>query len=1021
MLFADMVDSTGLGEHLDPETLRSVMNRYFEVMRATVESHGGTVEKFIGDAVMAVFGIPAVHEDDALRAVRAAVDLQRATATLSNDFEARLGRTLQIRIGINTGEVIAGASLDNATGVVGDPINSAARLEKLARPGGIVVGAATHRLVQRATTATPLGAVDLPGKSEALAAFAIENVNAGEDSRHEDTPLVGRVRELESLERTFERVVEDRSCSLFTLLGAAGVGKSRLAREFLKRIEGGALVLTGRCLPYGDGITFWPVSEAVFEAAAITDRDSQEDALGKILDLLGDYEDAKAITNLVGEVLGLGQRTAGQEEIFWALRLFFETIASRGPLVVVFDDIHWAEETFLDLLDHLVDWTTDAPLYVLCLARQELLESRPTWGGGKVNATTMLVDALREEEARDLFAQLLGSDIGAVSDQLQPVLEASGGNPLFLEETIAMLVEDGVLKLENGRWSATKDIAGISIPPTIQGLLAARLEQLSGAERGAIEVAAVTGKVFSAQSVAQLLSDAGGAKQLLPSLERRGLIRRDMSSDFAGEEMYRFRHILIRDAAYNGISKERRAGLHEQYAEWLIEVMGERVTEYEEVIGYHFEQAHLYQDELGTEPTDTRLRAAEHLGGAGHRALMRGDHPAAMSLLRRAVGLAGEDPAALMISIDLGDTLREAGDFEDACRVFRDAQELAKATGDVGGEHLARLELNDTRLHVESGLSPADMVDSIQESINTFEVLDHHLGLAYAYRALGFVHDMAGRSSESLDALRKATQHARAAGDDYRTRMYQRVLMGSIAWSPIEISELKRETETFLADARANSDLRSEARALGILATVFAHQGDPDSGRALIARQKAMYDKLGMDVLKAWSVFESCTVEFAAGDLEAAESELRAAKDTLEAREEHVVLPTVLALLADVVLAHEAWDEAADLVKRAEEMAAHDDVITHIKCRSVKAKLAIHRGAFDEATELARDAVALAAETEYLDWCANALLDLAHVLSSAGDTKGASEALRDAKKLFDRKGMTIASQRVEHELVSLKD
>ncbi|HEV3472660.1 MAG TPA: adenylate/guanylate cyclase domain-containing protein, partial [Actinomycetota bacterium] len=276
ILFADMVDSTGLGERLDPETLRNVMNLYFETVRTTIERHGGTVEKFIGDAVMAVFGIPAVHEDDALRAVRAAVDMHRAMADLSDEFESRLGHSLQIRIGINTGEVIAGASLDDATGVVGDPVNAAARLEKLARPGGIVVGADTHRLIYRSTTLTPLGEVELPGKTEPLAAFSIEDLHDAHTSeRGLDTPLVGRRRELEALERAFERVVEDRNCSLFTLLGAAGVGKSRLVREFVQRIESSARVLRGRCLPYGDGITFWPVMEAVSEAAAISDRDSQ--------------------------------------------------------------------------------------------------------------------------------------------------------------------------------------------------------------------------------------------------------------------------------------------------------------------------------------------------------------------------------------------------------------------------------------------------------------------------------------------------------------------------------------------------------------------------------------------------------------------------------------------------------------------------------------------------------------------------------------------------------------------------
>ncbi|HEV3472474.1 MAG TPA: AAA family ATPase, partial [Actinomycetota bacterium] len=886
-------------------------------------------------------------------------------------------------------------------------------------PGGIVVGADTHRLIYRSTTLTPLGEVELPGKTEALAAFSIEDLHDATGERGLDTPLVGRRRELEALERAFERVVEDRNCSLFTLLGAAGVGKSRLVREFVQRIEGRARVLRGRCLPYGDGITFWPVMEAVSEAAAISDRDSQEDALGKIMDLLGGHEDAKTITNLVGEALGLGQRTAGQEEIFWAVRLLFETLASTDPLVIVFDDIHWAEETFLDLLDHLVDWTTDAPLFVVCLARQELIENRPTWGGGKVNSTSMLIDVLRDDEAQDLFGHVLGGDVTEVRDQLGPVLEASGGNPLFLEETIAMLVEDGALKKVDGRWRATKDIAGVSIPPTIHGLLAARIEQLSAGERQAIEVASVTGKVFSAQSVGHLLEEWEDSRLLLQSLERKGLVRRDVASDFAGEEMYRFRHILIRDAAYNGIPKERRADLHESYAEWLIEVLGERVAEYDEVIGYHFEQAHLYHEELGSKPTEARHRAAEHLGSGGRRALMRGDHRAARSLLTRALALAGMDPASLQIAIDLGDTLREEGQYDAACRVLSTAQEDARRRGDVAGEKLALLELEDTRLHSEPGRSTSDLIGLIQESIQTFEDIGYDLGLAYAYRALGFVHDTAGRSSESQEAVRKAIHHAQKAGDTYRTRSYQRVLMGSVSWGPIDLGALQRETEEFLADARANADLRSEARALGILATVFALRGDVDVGRRLIAEQKAIYDKVGMEVYLAWSAFESSAVELAAGDLDGAERELRAAAEILEAKEEGVVLPTILALLADTLFEKGERDGRLALIERAETMAPEDDVLTHIKCRSVRAKLLAHESRFAEALERARSAVSLASATEYLDWHGYALQDLAMVAAAAGERAEANDALNQARDLFDRKGMKVASERVARDLISL--
>ena len=1022
VLFADMVDSTGLGEKLDPETMRNVMTLYFEVVRATIERHGGTVEKFIGDAVVAVFGIPAVHEDDAFRAVRTAIDMQRAIADLAGELEERLGRPLQIRIGIDTGEVIAGTDLDDATGVVGDPLNSAARLEKLARPGGIVVGAATHRLIQRSTTATPLGEVELRGLSEPVAAYAIEDVDTEGETRGLDTPLVGRTRELDALERTFERVVGDRSSSLFTLLGAAGVGKSRLVREFLEGVESRARVLTGRCLPYGDGITFWPVMETVFEAAEISDRDSQEDALDKILGLLGEHEDAKAITNLVGEVLGLGQRNAGQEEIFWAVRLLFETLARDDPLVVVFDDIHWAEETFLDLLDHLTEWTTDAPLLILCLARQDLLEQRPTWGGGKLNSTTMLIDALRDEEAQELFIHLLGGDVTEVNAQMAPVLEAAGGNPLFLEETIAMLVEDGTLQQIESRWTATKDIAAITIPPTIQGLLAARLEQLPTAGRAAVEAAAVTGKVFSAQSVAQLLSDDEETKRVLPSLERKGLIRRDASSDFAGEEMYRFRHILIRDAAYNGIPKERRAALHEQYADWLIEVMGERVTEYEEVIGYHFEQANRYAVELGLEGDKAAIRAAEHLSAAGRRALSRSDLRAASSLLNRALALLpAVGPGRADILIDLAEVLMEQGEYEACSRICLEAISVARDTADRRAEARGRLQLEESYIHSDPTRTAEQFGAVARQAIETFTELGDDLGLAFANRLLSYAYESLGDSARAQSALKRAVDHAAAGGDEGREIAYRRAHIQSISWGPISIAELEAQAKDFLEWTTALGDRRSRAVGLGIMATVQAANGRLEEGRRLIEEQRAIYDDMGLDKIRAWGVFDHVATELWAGDIVDAEAELLKSAQFLRLKGERAVLPTLLSFLADIRVRQGRVDEAQDLADEALGLGASDDIITIIKCRSVQALVAAAKGREEEAMHLANQAVQLAEGTDYLDWRAFAWLDLADVTERLGRRAEMEAALQTAIDLFEKKGLNARAERARARLVASRE
>ncbi|MEA2517454.1 MAG: hypothetical protein QOG16_1292, partial [Actinomycetota bacterium] len=480
VLFADLVGSTRLGEQLDPEALRGLMTTFFSRAEAAVVAHGGTVDKFIGDAVMAVFGIPQAHEDDALRCIRAAVDIQKEVAQIN---EQRSDPPIAVRIGINSGEVLAAPSSDGRTGVVGDAINAAARLEKLAPPGGIVVGEPTHRLVRGSVTSEALGSVEIKGRNEPLDAHLILAVESpSTQSRNFEAPMVGRRRELEALEREYERVAEDHICVLFTVLGPAGIGKSRLIAELTDTALQAPRVLSGRCLPYGDGITFWPITETISEAAHISDRDSQEEAMQKLLGLIEGAEDAKPIANLVAQLIGLADQTASQEETFWAVRKVFEFIASSGPLVLIFDDIHWAEPTFLDLIDHIVDLSEDAPLLVACLARPELLESRPAWAGGKLNSTTMLLEPLREAESKELFTGLLG-DTTEIDPLLPRILEVSGGNPFFLEETVSMLVEEKAIENVDGRWFAHADVDAISLPPTINALLTARLDQLPSDER----------------------------------------------------------------------------------------------------------------------------------------------------------------------------------------------------------------------------------------------------------------------------------------------------------------------------------------------------------------------------------------------------------------------------------------------------------------------------------------------------------------------------------------------------------
>ena len=447
VFFCDVSGSTALGERIDPESLRQVMARYFEMAKTILERHGGTVEKFIGDAVMAVFGVPTVHEDDALRALRAAGELRDGLAALNDELERTYGTRLELRIGVNTGEVVTGTEERIATG---DAVNVAARLEQAAPPGEVLVGEETLRLVRDSVEVEPVEPVAAKGKAEPVRAYRLLSVKAVTETRRGGAPMVGRERQRKLLEGAFANVVGERSCELFTVLGTAGVGKSRLVAEFLRSLEH-ATVARGQCLSYGEGIGYWPVTEVVMQ-------------------LRGDVSVDRA-TAALGSILGDESVAATPDEIAWAFRKLLESRAAERPLVVVFDDVHWGEPAFLDLVEHVADLSRDAPILLLCLARPELLDHRPAWGGGKLNATNVLLEPLAPDESRELIDALVHEEqLGA--ELRARILESAAGNPLFVEEMVAMIAERGA--------------TDVSVPPTIHALLAARLDQLDAAERNVL-------------------------------------------------------------------------------------------------------------------------------------------------------------------------------------------------------------------------------------------------------------------------------------------------------------------------------------------------------------------------------------------------------------------------------------------------------------------------------------------------------------------------------------------------------
>ncbi len=643
LLFADVVDSTVLGAQHDPELVRSVMVRYFARMKEIAETHGGTVEKFIGDAVMVVFGVPRLHEDDAERAVRAALAMRDAVAELNRGLRIALA----LRIGVNSGEVVAGVGDDRQFLVTGDAVNVAARLQQGADPDEVVVGARTERLTRDAIEYEPREPITAKGKTAPVPAFRALRARTAVPESHRDTPaLVGREWELRQLLDAFARASDERAGYLVTIVGNAGVGKSRLVAEVLARLAQRAdvRILKGRCLPYGAGITYWPLMDVLREDAGIKPSDDRAAALTKLGERLAQLVSSdrlQAIQARIALVLSLESADAALPtvppariavELSWGVRQYLEAIAARGPLVVVIDDLQWADPTALDVLAQLTDRSSAVPLLLICIARPELLERYASWSAGRADASLLMLEPLDESDTRTLLSRLVGvADLPPLVGSW--VVERSAGNPLFCEEFVRMLIEAHELELADGQWRAKGSAADLALPETIQSIVAARIDGLQPAEKTALQQASIIGERFALDELLVLGGELGAAPE---ALLRKGFFIADRD-DPSGRSL-RFKHILIRDAAYAGLTKAERAELHEHFADFQAQTAADRLIEYEEIIGYHLEQAIHHRQQLGLDDERTRAlagRAAQMLGAAGIRALQRGDAVTSNRLLER--------------------------------------------------------------------------------------------------------------------------------------------------------------------------------------------------------------------------------------------------------------------------------------------------------------------------------------------------------------------------------------------------
>jgi predicted ATPase/class 3 adenylate cyclase len=1011
VVFCDLVGSTPLAERLDPESVRAVMTRFFRQMRDALERHGGTVEKYIGDAVMAVFGVPLLHEDDAFRAVRAAQAMREELDALNVDLQGRFGVQVRTRIGVNTGEVVVGDAAAGQALVVGTTVNVAARLEQAAATGEILLGPATYALVRERVIAEPTAPLELKGKAGSVVAYRLYSVGPGPDElgSRPDPLLVGRDGELEVLGSMFDLAVAERSCVLVTILGPAGIGKSRLAREFVSTMKPDALVLRARCLPYGDGITFGPVADLVKHACGVVDDDGRSDARSKIDAAMAGCADATLVSERVSDVTGVADATGGLQETFWAIRRFLEWVGRDRPLVVILDDLQWAEPTFLDLVEYLAGWSSDVAMLLLCLARSDLLDNRPTWGGGVTNASVLPLGPLDDRESERLVSELLG---GPHLDEraFDRIAESAGGNPLFLEEMLRMLDDDGLLRREEGRWVATTDLGDVRIPESIHALLSARLDRLSEEERLVIRSAAVAGKVFWWGAVEELVPEPVRAHvgSALQTLVRKDLIRPEPST-LAGEDAFRFHHILIQEAAYRGTPKEARAEVHEAFAVWLEGMAGDRFVELEEVIGHHYEQAFRYRSELAPVAERERAlatRAGLRLAPAGIRAFERRDIPAAADLLGRATQLLpSEHPERRPALLALGEVLAEAGDLGAAQAVLEEAELVATEADDAATAanaailRLFLLEMTDPKRQT------VDVVAEAERLIATLDSLGNDLGLARAWRLMGILHWNHARYAAADEALAHAIEHARRAGAEREEADALGRYTGSGVYGPAPVQEIERRCDELL---KMRVGTGYEAPALMALAWCRAMQGRFGEARDLVRRSRAIYEDLGLRLRSTIVAETAGGIEMLAGDALAAEQELRPSLVALAEMGEQGIQSTVAAALAHALIEQGRLGEAEEMVSASELAGAEDDMSTYVLGQSARARILAAQGRHEEAERVARDAVGRAEETDDLNMRADALLDLGRVLSEAGDRDGAVFAVEQALSLYEAKGNSAA-------------
>jgi class 3 adenylate cyclase/tetratricopeptide (TPR) repeat protein len=958
ILFADVVGSTSLAGQSDPELVRSMMSEYFKRVADVAETYGGTVEKFAGDAAMVVFGVPVVHDDDAERAVRAAMEIRSAAPDVV------------VRVGVNTGEAVTAATADKQFMVSGDAVNVAARLQQGAEPGEVVVGELTHQLTRNAIDYEPREPVAAKGKPEPLRAYRAIGARTEVPVQTRGVPglqaaLVGRQRELRLLLDTFARSADDHSPHLFTIVGAAGIGKSRLVSEALTALAvTGARVLRGRCLPYGRGITYWPLIEMLRQDTGISLSDERDAAITKLDrwlgELMNDDPQRPALRARLSVMLGLETADSVMpdtpvdrvdKEIAWAMRHYLEAVARSAPLIAVIDDLQWAEPPVLETIEQLAERAADAPIVILCVARPEFAESHVGWGSGKANATTITLDPLNPKETGTLIGRLLAID--ALPDELrQQIIERSAGTPLFCEEFIHMLIDEGRLVRKNGEWKATAEVAQVNVPHNIAAVLAARLDGLPEVERRVLQSASVIGERFELAQLQALVQDSN-LESVLESLRRKGLVT---FADRFDDEL-RFRHLLIRDAAYASLPKSQRAALHDRFGAALESQAGDP-QQFVEILAHHAERAFTLSIELALKGEQVEVRA------------------------RR----------ALRWSLALADRARPRHDIQNLEAALQEARSAAAALSDGGGlDSRARIQLLEAQGMMmrgdyngagKAGAEAARLAEqgNLLGVVATARLTELWIS---SYTAEGDYKDLERLAALAIEACRRAGD---AAGE-----IEARHIGSTAQYSSGQLHEYKLINQELLERARAISDGAHAALILERLAHVELLTGDPQEADTYLAEAEVLTNTLGLRNV-AFRLMSASGLRL----LQAAQfdASIRAYQELVDAAEDAGVVQSQLTGLRFM-------SYALQLQHRFEEMAR----------------------VLDQAVELSESSGERWNRAEVLALRSRAALELGQIEAAERFIRGALEAVRSddvtgTSEVYDHLGVIRAAQGLDAEAES---